>query len=86
MMIGETVATALVEGRAGDAYAESFEGLFGTSAYDQLSALGKERMLQIFQSLPMWEKLGILQSKVPGFIDEFLEYGKEETQGKDADE
>ena len=86
MMIGETVATALVEGRAGDAYAESFEGLFGTSAYDQLSALGKERMLQIFQSLPMWEKIGILQSKVPGFIDEFLEYGKEETQGKDADE
>ena len=95
MMIGETVATALVEGRAGDAYAESFEGLFGTAAYDQLSALGKERMLQIFQSLPMWEKIGILQSKVPGFIDEFLEYGADEPEvashkmppaGKDADE
>jgi hypothetical protein len=80
-VIGQSVAAALLEGKDGSVYAENFEGLFGETAYDQLAALPKERLLQIFQSMPMWTQLGILQQKVPQFIDEFIDYGKPEAPG-----
>lgn len=80
-VIGQSVAAALLEGKDGSVYAENFEGLFGEVAYDQLAALPKERLLQMFQSMPMWNQLGILQQKVPQFIEEFIDYGKPEAPG-----
>ena len=69
---------ALAEGRDGSEYADHFEGLFGQQAYDRISAVGKDQILAIVQSLPVYANLGILQSKVPQFVEQFLAYGIED--------
>jgi hypothetical protein len=72
--------------RDGHDYADSFVMMFGPLAYNQVSAMGKEAIIGMIQTLPAWQQLGPLQNRVPNFIDEFLEYGSDSEADEEDDQ
>ena len=71
---------ALTNDRDGGEFADSLIMLFGQQGqlmYRQAASLGEQGLLTLIQGRPVWNQLGPLQSKVPKFVHEFIEYGQE---------
>ena len=78
---GPFVLNALAQGVNGGDFADSVSMMFGPLVYKQIAAQGKESILKMLQAHPeIWVQLKPLEGKLDHFIDEFLEYGKEESE------
>ena len=73
-------------GTNGGDLAYSLMTLFGPLRYQQVAALGKEALLTILQSHPLWQQLGPLQERVPQFVQEFIDYAESENVDDSGDQ
>jgi hypothetical protein len=78
--LDEMLLNALTSDRDGGEFADSLVMLFGQQGqlmYRQAASLGEQGLLTLIQQRPVWNQLGPLQSKVPAFVHEFIEWGQE---------
>jgi hypothetical protein len=78
--LDEMLLNALTNDRDGGEFADSLVMLFGQQGqlmYSQAASLGEQGLLTLIQQRPVWQQLGPLQSKVPAFVHEFIEWGQE---------
>jgi hypothetical protein len=78
--LDEMLLNALTNDREGGEFADSLIMLFGQQGqlmYRQAASLGEQGLLTLIQGRPVWNQLGPLQSKVPHFVHEFIEWGQE---------
>lgn len=80
-VINDSLLSAIDKGRSGAEYADAFDTLFGSLQYRQICGLGKEGLLQMIATLPMWPRLGTLQAQMPQFVEEFIHAFDEEDPG-----
>lgn len=68
--------------QGGDGYglAETVISLFGRTTYDQVSGLGKDKIMRIIKSDPaLWAQVAPIEAEFVKFMDEFIEYGSNPT-------
>lgn len=76
-MAGGSILSALQRGIDGSAFADSIAIQHGQLAYDQIASAGKEKILEAMKSVPeFWNQ--VVPSSIEKFVDEFLEYGKDD--------
>jgi hypothetical protein len=67
--------TAVIQGGDGYGLAKTVIALFGRPTYDQASALGKDRIMQLVKSDPdLWTQVAPIEAKFSRFLDEFTGY------------
>ena len=81
--INAGILNAIGKGQPGDAFAEAFELMTNEMLYNQIAALGADKILSMIKQLPVWNQLGPLRDRVPQFVDEFLAYGEADEGGTD---
>lgn len=76
---GPLIIGALERQENGGVFAESLEGMFGTIVYEKIAALGKEKLLAGMQAVPeFWNVVGSVPKTIEKFVDDFIDYGKDE--------
>jgi hypothetical protein len=69
------VLTALRQGGDGYGLAKTVITLFGRPTYDQVSGLGKDKILQLVKAEPdLWAQVAPIEAKFSRFLDEFTGY------------
>lgn len=69
------VLTALSQGGDGYGLAKTVITLFGRPTYDQVSGLGKDKILQLVKAEPdLWAQVAPIEAKFSRFLDEFTGY------------
>jgi hypothetical protein len=67
--------TAVNQGGDGYGLAKTVIALFGRPTYDQASALGKDRIMQLVKSEPdLWTQVAPIEARFSRFLDEFTGY------------
>ena len=67
--------TAVYQGGDGYGLAKTVIALFGRPTYDQASALGKDRIMQLVKSEPaLWTQVAPIEARFSRFLDEFTGY------------
>ena len=67
--------TAVNQGGDGYGLAKTVIALFGRSTYDQASALGKDKIMQLIKREPdLWAQVAPIESRFNRFLDEFTGY------------
>src|ERR1039458_8652645 len=67
--------TAVNQGGDGHGLAKTVIALFGRSTYDQASALGKDKIMQLIKREPdLWTQVAPIEAKFSRFLDEFTGY------------
>ena len=67
--------TAVNQGGDGYGLAKTVIALFGRHTYDQASALGKDRIMQLVKSEPdLWTQVAPIEARFSRFLDEFTGY------------
>src|ERR1035441_1620207 len=68
--------TAVNQGGDGHGLAKTVIALFGRSTYDQASALGKYKIMQLIKREPdLWAQVAPIEARFSRFLDEFTGYG-----------
>ena len=69
------VLTALSQGGDGYGLARTVITLFGRPTYDQVSALGKDKIMQLVKAEPdLWAQVAPVEAQFSRFLDEFTGY------------
>jgi len=69
------VLTALSQGGDGYGLARTVITLFGRPTYDQVSGLGKDKIMQLVKGEPdLWARVAPIEAKFSRFLDEFTGY------------
>ena len=67
--------TAVNQGGDGHGLAKTVIALFGRPTYDQASALGKDKIMQLIKREPdLWTQVAPIEAKFSRFLDEFTGY------------
>ena len=67
--------TAVTQGGDGYGLARTVIALFGHSTYDQASALGKDKIMQLIKREPdLWAQVAPIEARFSRFLDEFTSY------------
>jgi hypothetical protein len=67
--------TAVNQGGDGHGLARTVIALFGRSTYDQASALGKDKIMQLIRREPdLWSQVAPIEARFSRFLDEFTGY------------
>jgi hypothetical protein len=67
--------TAVNQGGDGHGLARTVIALFGRPTYDQASALGKDKIMQLIKREPdLWAKVAPIEARFSRFLDEFTGY------------
>jgi hypothetical protein len=67
--------TAVNQGGDGHGFAKTVIALFGRPTYDQASALGKDKIMQLIKREPdLWTHVAPIEAKFSRFLDEFTGY------------
>jgi hypothetical protein len=67
--------TAVNQGGDGYGLAKTVIALFGRHTYDQASALGNDRIMQLVKSEPdLWTQVAPIEARFSRFLDEFTGY------------
>jgi hypothetical protein len=67
--------TAVIQGGDGYGLAKTVIALFGRPTYDQASALGKDKIMQLIKREPdLWTQIAPIEAKFSRFLDEFTGY------------
>jgi hypothetical protein len=70
--------TAVNQGGDGHGLAKTVIALFGRSTYDQASALGKDKIMQLIKREPdLWVQVAPIEARFNRFLDEFTGYDDE---------
>jgi hypothetical protein len=70
--------TAVNQGGDGHGLAKTVIALFGRSTYDQASALGKDKIMQLIKREPdLWAQVAPIEARFSRFLDEFTDYDDE---------
>jgi hypothetical protein len=78
--------TAVNQGGDGYGLAKTVIALFGRPTYNQASALGKDRIMQLVKSDPdLWTQVAPIEAKFSRFLDEFTGYDPD-TQSQSSPE
>ena len=68
--------TAVNQGGDGYGLAKTVIALFGRPTYDQASALGKDKIMQLIKKEPdLWSQIAPIEARFSRFLDEFAGYG-----------
>jgi hypothetical protein len=69
------VLTALSQGGDGYGLARTVITLFGRPTFDQVSGLGKDKIMQLVKAEPdLWAQVAPVEAKFSRFLDEFTGY------------
>lgn len=79
--------TALNQGADGYAMAEAVITMNGRLAYDQISGIGKEKLLDLAKSDPeIWAQLATIEAKFNTFLEEFFSFDDELEEEQEDEE
>lgn len=78
-MLVDRVVAAIENGMSGDNFAAGVEAMAGAAAYNQVAALGQDRILELLKSDPaVWARLQPYEAQLSQFVADFLGYGQPE--------
>jgi hypothetical protein len=83
-----TLLTILRQGGDGYGLARTVIALFGRPTYNQVSGLGKDKIMRLVQAEPdLWAQVAPLEAQFNRFLDEFTDYDAwTEKQARQAQE
>jgi len=85
--IAPLLLNALSIGADGGRFADSICVMYGSIAYQAISALGKEGILNAMKAYgPLWQQIASIEPQVATFIEEFLAYGDEQAEDEQTGE